>query len=169
MGCQSPLRDIGVRRPLTAGSTQLLATFRPRRSSRPRRFAPPHTLRACSIPQPRTGFSLQGFNATAEPCRVLPDRCPPAVSTNPPATRRSHQKDGARLQGFAPCDARADLRWTVRPIRTPRPSWDFSSSRGFVRHRRDVFTPLPPRTFTSRHPSLLVSGVLPVSSPGRSG
>jgi len=110
MGCQFPLRDIGVRRPLTARNSQLLATVRPRRSSRPRRFSPPHTLRACSIPQPRTGFSLQGFNATAEPCRVLPDRCPPAVSTNAPMTRRSLQCGDARLQGLAPYDARDGLR-----------------------------------------------------------
>jgi len=129
MGCQFPNRDMGSRRPLSTRSTQLLAAFRPRRFSRPRRFTPPRALRACFIPQPRTGFSLQGFNGDAEPYRVLPGRCPLAVSTNAPAARKLRQRDGARLQGLAPCVACDGLRWTVRSIRTPRPSWDFTSTR----------------------------------------
>jgi len=36
-------------------------TFRPQRFSRSRRLTPPHTLWACFIPQPRPGFTLQGF------------------------------------------------------------------------------------------------------------
>ena len=36
--------------------------FRPQRSSRSRRLAPLWTLRACFIPQPRPGFTLQGFS-----------------------------------------------------------------------------------------------------------
>jgi hypothetical protein len=35
--------------------------FRPRRFSRPRRFAPLDALWACFIPQPRPGFTLQGL------------------------------------------------------------------------------------------------------------
>jgi hypothetical protein len=37
-------------------------TFRPQRFSRSRRFTPPHTSWACFIPQPRPGFTLQGFS-----------------------------------------------------------------------------------------------------------
>jgi hypothetical protein len=37
-------------------------TFRPQRFSHSRRFAPPHTARACFIPLPRLGFALQGFS-----------------------------------------------------------------------------------------------------------
>jgi hypothetical protein len=37
--------------------------FRPQRFSRSRRFAPPRTLRAYFIPQPRPGFTFQGFSS----------------------------------------------------------------------------------------------------------
>lgn len=37
------------------------ASVRPRRFARPRRFTPPPALRVCFAPQPRTGFTLQGF------------------------------------------------------------------------------------------------------------
>jgi len=65
------------------------ASFRPRRFSRPRRFAPPPTLRACFIPQPRPGFALQGFPLTSSRSGSSPDlalwsflliRCPPVLS-----------------------------------------------------------------------------------------
>ena len=60
-----------------------LATFRPRRFSRPRRFPPPSALRVYFIPQPRPGFALQGIclprsrTSISPPCplagwRVLP-------------------------------------------------------------------------------------------------
>jgi len=38
------------------------ASFRPRRFSRPRRLAPPPALRVYFTPQPRPGFTLQGFS-----------------------------------------------------------------------------------------------------------
>jgi hypothetical protein len=64
-----------------AESTPLPATVRPRRSSRPRRFAPRPVLRVCFTPQPRSGFPpLRGLRLSAEPCRVIPDRCPRAVA-----------------------------------------------------------------------------------------
>jgi hypothetical protein len=62
-----PLRDISHRSPpprgLPRAGCQLpkLAAFRPRRFARPRRLPPPPALRACFIPLPRPGFSLQGF------------------------------------------------------------------------------------------------------------
>jgi len=84
-GSAFPLRGLSLWCPLIARSTQLHATFRPRRSTRPRRLAPPHALWVCFAPQPRTGFSLQGFCHIAEPYRVFPGRCPPAVFPRVPA------------------------------------------------------------------------------------
>jgi hypothetical protein len=42
-------------------------TLRPRRFSRPRRFTPPLALWVCFAPQPRPGFSLQGFALRTQP------------------------------------------------------------------------------------------------------
>lgn len=74
--------------------------FRPRRSSRPRRFPPPSDLRACCIPQPTMGFTgfprpgphacdrlrasspvptLQSFSLPRSVPRVTASSCPPAV------------------------------------------------------------------------------------------
>jgi hypothetical protein len=121
-----PHRGINPWCPPVAQSSQLHTTFRPRRSSRPRRLAPPRALRVCFTPQPRPGFSLQGFDPIAKPYRVLPGLCPPAVSATAPTIRRLRQLDRPRLQGLALHDDCDGLRWTVRSIRTSRPSWGFS-------------------------------------------
>jgi hypothetical protein len=66
------------------------ATVRPRRSSRPRRFAPRPVLRVCFTPQPRTGFPpLRGLFLRAEPRRVVPGRCPRVVSACASAVSRA--------------------------------------------------------------------------------
>jgi hypothetical protein len=54
------------------GISQSPATFRPRVFATSRRFAPPPASRACFIPQPRPGFSVQG---------ILPLRSVPVSST----------------------------------------------------------------------------------------
>jgi len=82
MGFRVPLRGV------TSGVHQhaeipLRAVFRPRRSSRPRRFAPPLDSRVCCTPQPRPGFSLQGFVPLVEPCRLSPASCPRVDSSGP--------------------------------------------------------------------------------------
>jgi hypothetical protein len=43
------------------GISQFPATFRPQVFATSRRLAPPPASRACFIPQPRPGFSVQGF------------------------------------------------------------------------------------------------------------
>jgi len=43
-------------------ASQNPTSVRPQRFSRSRRFAPPLALRACFIPQPRPGFTLQGLS-----------------------------------------------------------------------------------------------------------
>jgi len=55
-----PLRDINRWRPRAGFPGPAL--FRPRRFTRPRRFAPPPALRVCFTPQPRPGFALQGVS-----------------------------------------------------------------------------------------------------------
>jgi hypothetical protein len=58
MGSAIPLRDINRQR--THDGVPLPPPFRPRRFSRPRRFAPPPTLQVYFTLQPRPGFTLQG-------------------------------------------------------------------------------------------------------------
>ena len=71
LGVAFPLRDISQRRRYDGVPPP--PPFRPRRFSRPRRFAPPPALRVYFTPQPRPGFSLQGFpSRTAEPARRRP-------------------------------------------------------------------------------------------------
>jgi hypothetical protein len=128
-GSAFPHRDVSAWCPPVAKSTQLLATFRPRRSSRPRRFAPPRALRACFIPQPRPGFSLQGFGHTAEPYRVFPGLYPLAVSSIAPAFPKMAPARRPRLQGFAPHGECSALQPAVRPDEDATPLLGFFSSR----------------------------------------
>jgi len=86
---------------LPQGATHLPATVRPRRSSRPRRFAPRPVLRVCFTPQPRTGFpplrglslarSRAGFRRPLPPCYCAWHLC------GCPLQSASHQ-----LRGLAP-------------------------------------------------------------------
>jgi len=52
------------------------ATFRPRRSSRPRRLTPLSALQAYFIPQPCTGFALQGVVPRRGAVLGFPSRLP---------------------------------------------------------------------------------------------
>jgi hypothetical protein len=87
--CLTARRPIDAKRRLPWGSRSLITTttsgvhgvcgiptshtvFRPRRSSRPRRFAPPPALWVCFAPQPCPGFSLQGVSLPTEPHRITP-------------------------------------------------------------------------------------------------
>ena len=60
LGFAFPLRDISCGRPCDGGPVP--PPFRPRRFSRPRRFAPPSALWVYFTPQPRPGFALQGVS-----------------------------------------------------------------------------------------------------------
>jgi hypothetical protein len=55
-----PLRDVSLRSPPHA-SIPKPAKFRPRSFSLPRRLSPPPALQVYFTPQPRPGFTLQGF------------------------------------------------------------------------------------------------------------
>jgi hypothetical protein len=82
----------------------LALTVRPQRFSRSRRLAPPHTLRVCFAPQPRPGFTFQGFSPAAKPGRLVGDPCPPVVRRLLPPTElpRWCQLQSPRLQGLDP-------------------------------------------------------------------
>jgi hypothetical protein len=80
------------------------AAFRPRRFARPRRFPPPPALRACFIPLPRPGFSLQGVSpahgrtSSSLAVALLTFKHAPCPQFYPWAPVAC-----PRLQGFAPC------------------------------------------------------------------
>jgi hypothetical protein len=61
-------------------ASQARPTVRPRRFSRPRRFAPLRGLRVCFTPQPRPGFTFQGFSPAAKPERLVGAPYPPVVA-----------------------------------------------------------------------------------------
>jgi len=85
------------------GSSQSPATFRPQVFSTSRRFAPPPASRACFIPQPRPGFSVQGLL----PLRSATDSSPATASmpfavralTGYPAAMRVRRDFEAFLHG----------------------------------------------------------------------
>jgi len=64
--CEAP--SLGFRALFATSASGIVAmgvllpnAFRPRRFSRPRRFQPPPALQVYFTPQPRPGFTLQGF------------------------------------------------------------------------------------------------------------
>jgi len=66
-------------------ASQARPTIRPRRFSRPRRFTPPRASRVYFTPQPRPGFTFQGFSPATQPVRLVGDPYPPVVSRPSPA------------------------------------------------------------------------------------
>ena len=93
------------------------STFRPRCFAHPRRLALSSTSGACFIPQPRPGFTSQGFVPATESGRLIDGSCPPVVGhpvlptrrgTAPdpvasPSGRRSGWRSAAIAGMFGPC------------------------------------------------------------------
>jgi len=77
-GFSSPSRHQQRRSTCERGS-QPHPTVRPRRFARPRRLTLSTTSWACFIPQPRPGFTFQGFVPTAKPNRLVDGPCPLVV------------------------------------------------------------------------------------------
>jgi len=129
-------------------ATPLPATVRPRRFSRPRRFAPRPVLRVCFTPQPRTGFpSLRGLSLAAEPCRVSPTAAPVPLRPEPlrlPAPRPETPASG-------PCSPRrvGGSGQRFRPTGTPCPSRT-SPPPGVPSPRHGSFRRLRPRPSPQR-------------------
>jgi hypothetical protein len=98
LGLAFPLRDISLRRP--CDRVPIPPPCRPRRFSRPRRFAPPPALWVCFTPQPRPGFSLQGVSLPHSRCASSAPRCPRvgwrrfAADSCPPAPRSAAPPSG---------------------------------------------------------------------------
>jgi hypothetical protein len=85
-------------------ASQAHPTVRPQRFSRSRRFAPLRTLRVYFTPQPRPGFTFQGFSPAAKSDRLVGDPCPLVVLRLAPTAElpRRHRIEPPHLQGFAP-------------------------------------------------------------------
>jgi hypothetical protein len=88
MGSRSQSRYQPWRSTCVRGS-QPRPMFRPRRFARPRRLSLSTTLWACFIPQPRPGFTFQGFVPATWPGRLVDGPCPPVVDHHllPPRCR----------------------------------------------------------------------------------
>jgi hypothetical protein len=123
--------------PLFATSTSSVHThagfpartvFRPRRLSRPRRFAPPPALQVYFTPQPRPGFALQGILPPTLPYGLVVRRFPRAVRparlrTRLPVTAPANLPPTSGLSS-AP---ESPVSTTVLPAAGPRPLLGFSS------------------------------------------
>jgi len=82
------------------------ATFRPQVFSTSRRLSPPAALRACCIPLPRPGFSVQGLLPPSSRIDSSPIRASPPLSSLRSPTRAGCHVETPRPRGFAPlCDA----------------------------------------------------------------
>jgi hypothetical protein len=117
--------------------------FRPQRFSRSRRLAPLGALRACFIPLPRPGFTLQGLPPQPSHRDSSPRR--PLLSLTTLTSSRvapTVQLLPSRLQGFDPgCDP---LRRTeCLDLSTPDPLLSFHSLGLFSGHLGDGFTSPP--------------------------
>jgi hypothetical protein len=160
-GSRLPLRGTSCRR--RCDGVPSPPPIRPRRFSRPRRFDPPTASRVYFTPQPRPGFSLQGFVPPAQPYRLVTGPvCPLVVGAArlPAVAHRLHLKT-PRPQGFAPC-------WNPRPMPQFYPWHQPVPFVGFP----PPGSPSPCRRETSNRPasahrlgSHLAFGVLPTRSP----
>jgi len=111
MGFPSQSRHQPWRSTCERGS-QPRPTFRPRCFAHPRRLALSTTSWACFIPQPRPGFTFQGFVPATQPARLVACPCPPVVDHHLLPPRR---RAGTRSGDLA-------FRALIRvAIRSPRP------------------------------------------------
>lgn len=120
---------------------------RPQRFARSRRFAPPHTSRACFISQPRPRFPLQGLVPDNQPTALIAGSCPPDVGNS--HLRRcdtTRQLQLPRLQGFAPV-ANPLLPTSCLSLPTPDPLLSFHSRGFFFKRPGDTLVPPPLMTF----------------------
>jgi hypothetical protein len=101
MGFRSPSRHPPPES--TSNGDPSPAAFRPRRFSRPRRFPPPTALRVCFTPQPRPGFTLQGFSPPHSRTSFHPPLPSCRLARRSYRRCRRRQSDVPRLQGVHPC------------------------------------------------------------------
>jgi len=98
-------------------------TFRPRRFARPRRLTLSTTSWACFIPQPRPGFTSQGFVPATWPGRLVVGPCPPVVDRRllPPRCRAGSRSGNLAFRALIRVAIRSDHR-SVYPPRRSIPS-----------------------------------------------
>jgi hypothetical protein len=137
-----PHRDISIQSP-PLGELPRSPSFRPQRFSRSRRFAPLSTLRACFIPLPRPGFTLQGLSP--QPSRRDSSSWRPLLSLTTLASSRvapTVQLLPSRLQGVDPgCDPLRRAKGLDLP--TLDPLLSFHSLGLFSEHLEGAFTSSP--------------------------
>jgi hypothetical protein len=133
-----PHRDISGESLLSSELPRSRSSFRPQRFSRSRRLVPLSALRVCFTPQPRPGFTFQGFAPAAEPHHLIDGRCPLAVTRPTPAAelprRRRHRPP--RLQGFDPGSSSRLPTGCLAPPTPPSPL-RFQLPRAFLRTPRE--------------------------------
>lgn len=114
--------------PASARRRPTPCTFRPRRSSRPRRLAPPPGSRACCVPHPTLrfiGLPRTGAACLRPPPRFPTDACPPELFPSEKRSMRHRMTlppcrssaTPTRLRGLAPLGN--PLRRTVRGRTAP--------------------------------------------------
>jgi len=90
-----PHRDMSRKSPRLSELPSSHSSFRPQRFSRSRRLSPLSALRVCFAPQPRSGFTFQGFAPATEPHHLVGGPCPRAfvqlISAVELPLRRRHQ------------------------------------------------------------------------------
>jgi hypothetical protein len=146
-----PHRSINTQSPLVDRAPKPGLAFRPRRFSRPRRFAPPRALQAYFIPQPRPGFTLQGFLFATQQRHLIDDALPSCRSRQTPAADCSTAPaSDTRLQGFAPSsDSKPLGEWLNSPNFDPLLC--FHSLGFFSARLGTAFTAPPLTTFAGEY------------------
>jgi len=122
LGVHVPLRGISWRRPLSTEAPNFGLTLRPWRFSRLRRLTPPPALRVYFTPQPRPGFTLQGFVPPRGAFGRFPSQLPSCPLAEPACNLAAAPASPPRTSGL--CSPRR-VRWSrraVKPAATPRPS-----------------------------------------------
>jgi hypothetical protein len=100
----------------TRGASQLPALFRPQALSASRRFAPPHGSQVSFTLQPSPDQpTVQGFDHSTQPFRLLGVPCPLAVSQHALSRKRDAMQRWPRLRGFAPSGATCRRLGFIRP------------------------------------------------------
>jgi hypothetical protein len=122
-------------------ASQLPPPFRPRRFTRPRRFAPPSGSWVCFTPLPRPGFALQGMSlarsrAVSSTSRALSSLAPPRCSGCP-----KRHTSSPRPQGFSSVRETVVATPGFSRRRSSIPSWASPPPGAQSRRRADAFTP----------------------------
>jgi len=129
-----PHRDISTESPLVSELPRSRSSVRPQRFTRSRRVTPLHTLRVCFTPQPRPGFTFQGFSPATEPDHLVDGPCPPVVLrlTSTVELPRRLRPQPPRLQGLDPGSSSSSPTGCLA-LATSRSPLRFQLPRAFLR------------------------------------